>query len=305
MSTRPTPSPPPSGTCRADARTALVFGGSGQIGQPLLERLAMAGWNVSAVSRGTRTEAPGVRWVRGELAASGPLPQRVDAILSCGPLDAFAAWLAREGVDCARVLAFGSTSVDVKRDSADDGERDVARRLRAAEASLFETAARRGIGATVLRPTLVYGAGRDATLTRIAALATRLHGFALPADATGLRQPVHVDDLADAAMACLDAPAAHGRAYALPGGETLSYREMVSRVLAALPSRPRLFVLPPPLFRALLLPARLGGLASGFSDAALARMREDLAFDDAPARRDFGYAPRAFAPTAAMLAPPG
>jgi len=303
MSTRQTHSPPPEPA--AATRTALVFGGSGQIGQPLLSRLATAGWDVVAVSRGQRPDARGVRWVQGELAACGPLPQRIDAIFSCGPLDAFAAWYARGAGGDARVVAFGSTSVDVKQGSPDPGERDVARRLREAEALLFDAAARRGAGATVLRPTLVYGAGRDATLTRIALLATRLRGFALPADATGLRQPVHVDDLAAAAMACLDAPAACGRAYALPGGEALPYRDMVSRVLAALPSRPRLFVLPPWLFRVLLASARRAGLAAGFGDAARARMRDDLAFDDGPARRDLGYAPRAFAPDAAMFTPPG
>jgi len=281
---------------------ALVFGGSGQIGRPLLALLVQAGWEVHALSRQPQP-ADGVRWLRGDLATA-ELPADVDLMLSCGPLDAFAARFARADVACARVLAFGSTSVEVKRDSPDAGERDIARRLREAEAGLFGAAAARGIAATVLRPTLVYGAGRDATLTRIATLARRLRGFALPSDATGLRQPVHVDDLAAAALACLDAPATHGRAYAVPGGETLPYREMVARALAALPSRPKLLVLPPPLFRALLVPARLLGVASGFGDAALARMREDLAFDAAPARRDFGYAPRAFAPDAAMLTPP-
>jgi hypothetical protein len=32
-------------------------------------------------------------------------------------------------------------------------------------------------------------------------------------------------------------------------------------------------------------------------------MREDLVFDIEPARRDFGYAPRAFTPTAEMFSP--
>ena len=287
-----------------DGRTALVFGGSGQIGRPLLARLVAAGWRVIAVSRAARDVPPGIHWIRGDLTDAAPLPDRVDAIFSCGPLDAFAAGFARGGVACARVVAFGSTSIEVKQASADDGERDVARRLREAESRLFEAAARRGVGATVLRPTLVYGAGRDATLTRIAALAVRLHRFALPTNATGLRQPVHVEDLAGAALACLDQSSTHGLAYALPGGETVPYRVMVARVLATLPSRPRLFALPPPLFRALLLPARLAGLASGFNDAALARMREDLVFEAEPARRDFGYGPRPFAPTADMFRPP-
>ena len=105
----------------------------------------------------------------------------------------------------------------------------------AGEQAVFEAAARRGIAATVLRPTLVYGAGRDANLSRIAATARRLHGFVLPHDARGLRQPVHVDDLAQAAMAALGSPAAAGQAYALGGGEVLGYEVMVQRVLAVLP----------------------------------------------------------------------
>ena len=289
----------------APARSALVFGGSGQIGRPLLARLAAAGWQVTAISRRPPADGgAGLRWQAGDLDAPGTLPAQVEAIFSCGPLDAFARWYDAASIDAPRVVAFGSTSVEVKRDSGDPGERDVAARLAEAEARLFAAAARRGAAATVLRPTLVYGAGRDATLSRIAALATRLRGFALPSDACGGRQPVHVDDLAGAALACLGRASSHGRAYALPGGETLAYREMVARVLSALPGRPRLVVLPPALFRALLVPARLAGVATGFNDAALARMREDLVFDAAPAARDFGYAPRTFVPTAGMFTAP-
>jgi nucleoside-diphosphate-sugar epimerase len=285
-------------------RTALVFGGSGQIGMPLLRRLASAGWQVVAVTRVGRPSMEGVRWLRGDLAQAQGLPPQVDAIFSCGPSDAFARWHARGGVASGRIVMFGSTSVEVKRDSRDDGERDIARRLAEAERQLFENASRRGEAATVLRPTLVYGAGRDASLTRIAQLARRLHGFALPADAVGQRQPVHVEDLAAAAVACVDAPATHGRIYAVPGGETLTYREMVARVLEALRPSPRLVVLPSPLFRGVLAIARACSIARDFNGAALARMREDLVFDAGPARRDFGYAPRGFSPLEAELTPP-
>jgi len=282
-------------------RTALVFGGSGQIGAALLARLAAHGWVAWAVSRQAQPPRAGVTWLRGDLERTEGLPLHVDAIFSCGPLDHFARWHAAHLVESARVVAFGSTSVAVKQDSADAGERDVAARLHAGEAQLFAAAAARGSAATVLRPTLVYGAGRDATLARIVALARRWHGFVLPRGACGLRQPVHVDDLAAAALAAVDAPATHGQAYALPGGETLPYREMVARVLAALRPAPRLFEVPAPLFAALLLAARASGRLGGFGDAALARLRADLVFDDAPARRDFGYAPRPFRPDAAMF----
>ena len=275
-------------------RTALVFGASGQIGEALLARLDARDWQVFAVSRTPRPPSTNVRWLRGEFAAIDGLPGAVDVIFSTGPLDGFAQWYARELVATPRVVAFGSTSLDTKQASGDAYERDIVARLQAAERLVFDTASATGASATLLRPTLVYGAGRDRTLSRIAAMARRMGFFALPRGAEGRRQPVHVDDLAAAALAVVDAPATHGQAYALPGGETLAYREMVARTLAALDPPATLWQLPMPVFRAVLSFARMAGAMRGLSDDAVARMREDLVFDAAPARNDFGYAPRAF-----------
>jgi len=282
-------------------RTALVFGGSGQIGRSLLDRLGRDGWRVEALSRESRPALPGVHWLRGDLDHAGGLPQQVDAIFSCGPLDHFARWYARSRIACPRVVAFGSTSIEVKQDSADPQERDVAARLREGERVVLEAADARDAVATLLRPTLIYGVGGDRTLSRIAAIARRWHRFVLPRDATGLRQPVHAEDLAEAAFAAFAAPAAHGHAYALPGGETLSYCEMITRVLAVLEPPASLHMVPAALFRTLLSLAHTAGIAREFGDAAVARMRQDLVFDMAPASRDFGYAPRPFQPTAGMF----
>jgi len=284
-------------------RKALVFGASGQIGFPLLGRLQGDGWSVTAVSRAPQSDEPGLQWLRGDLDHVPGLPGRVDTIFSCGPLDAFARWYGASSMEAARVIAFGSTSVEVKRGSADAAERDVAQRLREGEDRLFAAAGTRGAAATVLRPTLVYGAGRDATLTRIAHLARRWRRFPLPRGADGLRQPVHVDDLAAAAFACQGVVAAHGRAYALPGGETLSYRDMVARVLACLQPPPTLVELPSPMFDLALLVAQLTGRGTGLGEAAVRRMRSDQVFDMAPAQRDFGYSPRLFRPRAEMFEP--
>ncbi|MFT3897111.1 MAG: nucleoside-diphosphate sugar epimerase [Thermomonas sp.] len=283
--------------------TALVFGASGQIGAPLLERLEERGWRVLAVSRGAQADTRGLQWLRGEFAAMPPLPASVDAIFSCGPLDAFARWHGESRIAAPRIVAFGSTSAMTKHDSEDAHERDLVRRLLGAEAALFASSEQRGAAATMLRPTLVYGSGRDATLSRIAALARRHGCFVLPRRADGLRQPVHVDDLADAAFAASQSAVAKGRAYDLPGVETLPYREMVRRVLDCLEPPCGLLELPMPLFRLALRAARSRGIARELSDAAVRRMRDDLVFDAGPARRDFGYTPRAFAPTADMFKP--
>ncbi len=285
-------------------KTALVFGASGQIGMPLLDLLRDDDWRVFAVSRHAHVDQPALQWLRGDLSGVRDLPKGAEVIFSCGPLDMFAQWYAATSLRCPRVIAFGSTSIEIKRGSADADERNVSARLREGEQRLFETAAMRNAAVTVLRPTLVYGAGRDRNLMRIAHIARRFGRIVLPRDARGLRQPVHVRDLAEAAFRCIDAEASFGKAYALPGGETLAYREMVARVLAAMEPPTRLHEVPSPFFNLLLAAAHAVGIARDFNEAAVARMRSDLVFDAEPARRDFGYAPRPFRPTAEMFPRP-
>ena len=95
-------------------KRALVFGASGQIGTPLLERLNDAGWRVYAVSRQARSDSPGRHWLQGDFSGVRDLPEAVDAIFSCGPLDLFARWHADAPVRASRVVAFGSTSAATK-----------------------------------------------------------------------------------------------------------------------------------------------------------------------------------------------
>ncbi|HEY2347259.1 MAG TPA: NAD-dependent epimerase/dehydratase family protein [Xanthomonadaceae bacterium] len=286
-------------------KRVLVFGASGQIGDGLLPLLRDEGCEVLAVSRQSRTDGEGLRWMVGALDEALPRPPgEFDAVFSLGPLDAFARWHERVGPVAPRVVAFGSTSIAAKSASVDAEERDVVRRLRVAEDSLFAVGARHGVAVTVLRPTMIYGRGRDQTLSRIAAFARRRGFFALPRNATGLRQPVHADDLATIALAVARAAQPGGRAYDVPGGETLRFDAMVARTLAALSPRPRLLRLPPRLFRLAMAGARGMGTIDAVNTAMLDRLDADLVFDAGDARRDFGYAPRAFAPEAAMFTSP-
>ena len=144
----------------------------------------------------------------------------------------------------------------------------------------------------------MVGDGTGLGLPTCERIARRYGAFLLPAGATGLRAPVHADDVAAAVVAAVEAPAAQDRAYDLGGGEALPYREMIARVLAALPSRPRLLIAPDFIAMPVL---RLGARLAGASPQLVARMREDLVFDAGPARADFGHAPRRFAPDAAMF----
>ncbi|MBS0192713.1 MAG: nucleoside-diphosphate sugar epimerase [Proteobacteria bacterium] len=283
-------------------RRALIFGGSGQIGDGLLPLLHAPDWETLALSRQPRVDREGLRWIVGALDEMPALPvDAFDVIFCLGPLDALARWIERAGLLAPRVIALSSTSIASKSASTDAGERDLAQRLRRAEETLFAVGSRHGCAISVLRPTMIYGRGRDRTLSRIAAFARRSGFFVLPRSAAGLRQPVHADDLARAAFTLASRPDLHGRAYDLPGGETLAFDAMIARTLAALSPRPRLLRLPAPLFHAALRTARGLSLVDAINPAMLDRLDADLVFDTGDALRDFGYAPRMFVPEAEMF----
>ena len=275
--------------------TFIIFGATGATGRFLLASLLARGERAFAISR--RVPAAGdesqITWIQGDLfGAIGMLPPAADVIVSLGPLDAFTAWFAASRVaGVRRVIALSSMSAEIKRASADAAERELSATLRNAEEHLLRTAAARGIAATVLRPTLIYGGGPDRSLVPIVRLALRWHVMPIPLRAYGLRQPVHAADLANAVSAVIDCAAANGKVYALGGGERLRFDRMLWRLRAAVPG----FVLPLPLPRVFIRAAlRLRGGATAISPAAVQRLRSDLIAGNDAALRDFGYSPRPF-----------
>lgn len=290
--------------------TILVLGASGSVGRFLVPELAKAYPEAKVIALSRRdppswsTPLANVSWRRGDVFDAKLDDVAIDTVFSAGPLDGLVTWLERDRPQAARILALSSTSAHAKRHSRDAAERELALRLLAGESKLAAWCREHGARWTVLRPTLVYGAGADRSLTAVARIASRLGLFALPRSATGQRQPVHAGDVANALLAAANARETEGRAYDLPGGETLSYREMIARTLACLPGKPRLLVLPDALFTVAAAIARLLPAYRGATAAVIERMRADLAFDALPAALDFGYAPRVFAPEAGMFAAP-
>jgi len=277
---------------------SLIFGASGAVGRFLLPRLLDAGHDLVAISRTPRSSSdPRLRWVHGNLHTSMPALPSVDAIFSLGPLDAFAHWFAQtQGTGTPRVIAFGSMSIEAKRESVDPHERALVERLHAAENQLHEAAAQRGCAWTVFRPTLVYGAGVDRSLSPIARFALRWRVFPRIVGASGLRQPVHADDLAAACMLALRSPRTQAQTYALGGGERLSFDSMLERVRRSLPLAT--LPVPVPLLLARSLSAAEHALGRSARRAMIARLRSNLVADNSAATVDFDWSPRVFRPDA-------
>jgi len=277
--------------------TYIIFGASGATGRFLLPALLERGERIHAVSRRPPAPSGGLQpaWIRGDLfGAVAALPPAADVVVSLGPLDAFSAWFDAAAIaGVRRVIALSSMSAETKSASPDAAERVLAEILRAAEQRLLRAAAERGIGCTLLRPTLIYGGAPDRSLTPIVRFAMHWRVLPIPMGASGLRQPVHAADVAGAVDAVTDCAAAHGRIYALGGGERLRFDRMLLRLRAAMPK----VVLPLPVPQVairLALRLRSGRGTSPISAAAIGRMRADLVADNSEAARDFKFSPRAF-----------
>lgn len=276
----------------------LVIGASGQIGRFLVPRLLGAGHEVLALSRESHTaQHAGLRWLIGDVYAAPTALPSLDAIFSLGPLDGFAGWLERAPLTGSpRVVAFGSMSAISKRDSPDPLERALAERLLDSERRVIAAAHARQSAWTILRPTLIYGAGLDRSLSALAHLGRRLHIFPHVPGADGLRQPVHAEDLADACVAVWRSGSTNGHVYALGGGERLAYSAMLARVRRSLGVRSLPLPVPLGMARGMLAIARIAPPLRALRSGALQRLRQDLLADDADARRDFDWSPRGFAP---------
>jgi nucleoside-diphosphate-sugar epimerase len=187
-----------------------------------------------------------------------------------------------------RVVAFSSTSVTTKQDTEVAAERETIRKLADAERRIAAACERHNVGWTILRPTLIHAEGRDTNITPLSRLIRRFGFTPLVGGAPGLRQPVHAEDLAIGAIAAVN------NIYALPGGETLAYREMIGRIFDGMRLPRRTISVPPLLWRAGFMLAK--PLFPGANVAMGTRMMKDMTFDSTPAVQDFGWNPRKFSP---------
>lgn len=276
-----------------------VLGGTSLVGRFLIPRLLRRGHTVLACSRtppkSLAPAAKGPIWVR----PGQPLPDGVDRVpvwISLCPLWVtveLLEWLDSVGTEQLALLS--STSLVTKQQSGDPAERLLATRLATAEQAVLTWAERQGVIATVLRPTMIYDGRSDKNISAIAACVRRFGWFPLCGPATGLRQPVHADDVA---MACLTA-AFHPEPrpiYTLSGGERLAFCDLVERVCCSHGLAPRTVRLPEWAWRLLAIPAASLGLVPAVSAAMGVRMNEDLVFDHADATADLGFRPRPFVP---------
>jgi len=277
-----------------DTSLVGVVGASSFVGSFLLPLLSARPCRVVAFSRQERTSnCAELVWDSFE-RQSEKQPAMVSGWISLCPLPVLASLLpllAARGAK--RVVAVSSTSRFTKVDASDASERRLSKALAEAEESILKWAGETGVDVVILRPTLIYDGVRDKNIAAISRFVRRWGWFPVLPPASGLRQPLHVADLARACVDALTTKTQRG-IYNLSGGETISYREIVERIFAWEGLHPRIVELPEWSVKLALQAIKWIPGFQGFPSGVFERMNKDLVFDHGDAAESLRFRPRGF-----------
>lgn len=279
-----------------NGKTIGVLGATSHVGLALLPLLTRAGFEIVAFSRHTVTDSTSdVDWR--SVKSLGAVDQyRVITYWIClAPIWTLPSYFAAiQESNAKRIIVLSSTSRFTKQDSFDPSDQMLAQRFAKSELDLQEWSSHAGVECVILRPTLIYGLGRDKNICEIARLIRRFRFFPLLGQANGLRQPVHCSDVAQACVSALFAENVANKSYNLSGAEILSYRDMVARIFNVVGLKQRFIQIPMLLIRIGFVILKILPRYRSWSFSMMERTNHDLVFDHQDASRDLGFNPRPF-----------
>lgn len=151
-----------------------------------------------------------------------------------------------------------------------------------------------GTSFTILRPTMIYGNCRDHNMHKLIRFLSRFPVFPVFGDGSSLMQPVHVEDLADAIVACIGNNQVRNTCYDLSGGTVLQYQEILKTITGLLAKKIWFVHIPIQLAIGLATLYEKISRKPAISVEQVKRMQEDKAYSHENAVIDLNFNPRTF-----------
>lgn len=222
----------------------LLLGGTGFVGRHVCEKLARLDWQITVPTRRTSQaqhlqHLPRLEVVAADVHDEAALAQLVrghDAVVNLvAILHGTAAAFERTHVELPAKLARACLANGVPRlvhvsalgaePTAADTAPSLYLRSKSRGEAVLQAAARDGLQLTVLRPSVIFGAG-DRFLNLFARL-QRVFPVMPLAGAQARFQPVWVEDVAQAIVHCLRDPATIGQTYEACGPDIFTLKQLV------------------------------------------------------------------------------
>ena len=274
-----------------------LIGATSLTGVCLQQALIENNWNIIAFSRKPMTgNTAKITWQKlSPYNQIDHIDKKIDLWICVAPiwvLPEYFSLLLTYGIK--RIVLLSSTSQITKKNSTDAYEQYIVQQLTEGENQISAWAAANHIEWIILRPTMIYGLGRDKNIAEIARFIKCFHFFPLFGEAPGLRQPIHVGDVASACLLALKALNLKKCTYNLTGGETLTYREMVRRIFITLDKKPYLLTIPLWSFKLAVGFLRFFPRYRNWNSTMAERMNQDLVFDSSELQQQLQFSPRPF-----------
>jgi NADH dehydrogenase len=245
-------------------KLVTIYGGSGFVGRYIARRMAKEGWRVRVAVRrpndalfvkpyGVVGQVEPVACNIRDDASVRAAMQGADAVVNCVGIlnkagkNTFESVQASGAARIARIAAEEGVGqlVHLSAIGADAGSASEYQQTKAAgEAAVLAAFP----GAVILRPSIIFG-NEDGFFNRFAAM-TRFSPVLPVVGAATQFQPVHVDDVAQAAVKGITGAAAPG-IYELGGPEVATFRELMQRMLTEI--RRRRLIVNIPFFAASIM----------------------------------------------------
>jgi len=225
----------------------VVFGATGTIGRPLVERLA-GEHEVTAVSRREQPARAGVTWAQADATDADSTARVLDGaevayylVHSLGAGD-FEAQDLQAAETTARAAEQAGVRQLVYLGGLGDDSPDLSPHLRSRHETGLRLASA-SVPVTTLRAAMVVGRG-SAAFETIVALVDRLPAMVTPRWVATRTQPIALADVVEylARVAGLDG--ARGRELDIGGPEVMTYREMMERIARLRGRRPFIVEVP-------------------------------------------------------------
>ena len=290
-----------------------IIGGSGFIGRQIVEKLAREGARVIVMTRNTDRAkflrpmgGPGqIALISGKATDDAMLEQVIEnadavintvGILAESGKQRFASLQAELPTRIGRIIANQANKthtaprmIQLSAIGADAGSNSRYARTKAeGEAGLW-----RGFpDATILRPSLVFGAG-DGFFNRFAGMAMTAPALPVIGGGTNLIQPVYVGDVASAVVNALKDDRTTGKVYELGGPRVMSFHEAMDFLLKCIKRNRKLVNVPFPVMHLAATALSILPQPPVTNDQLKLLKKDNVVSEDALTLADLGIEPTA------------
>lgn len=148
---------------------------------------------------------------------------------------------------------------------------------------------------TILKPSIIYGAEAKGIFDKMVGYCRKLPVIPIIGPGREEMRPVHVDDVAAAALSCLEKPESVGQTYDIGGADAMEFNAFIEAILKALGQKKPFFHLPIPVALAIAHVAGKVMANPPLTPDNVKGIQTAPHVDIRAARRDLDFQPRSFA----------